>query len=194
MFHSVILINAFVFFTAIFARYWFPGFQLSWHQSAGLLIAFTGVVVMFGDQLLLPDRWQLLGDLMLLSSAALLGVKINYVKSLLGRISAVQTGVLGSGAGRPAVSRSPVFAWRDWATTSRSRRWQRSCTRAGLSPAWHFLLWTTLLARHSPNALASFGLVTPIFGALCGVLFLGEVADALSGRGRLADRFRRPTS
>jgi drug/metabolite transporter (DMT)-like permease len=186
--HSVILINVFPFFTAVFAHWWLPHFPLSRRKVLGLAVAFLGVVAMFGDQLTAPDRLQLWGDLLLLGSAAVLGLKLTYQKTLLPRIGALQVVFW------EALTSVPMFVaaslWLEGplspATLSLAALSANSppvATAAVLYQGWAvsgvaFLLWTVLLARHSPHELSAFSFTTPLFGMLAGWLLLGEPITA----------------
>jgi drug/metabolite transporter (DMT)-like permease len=139
-----------------------------------LLLAFIGVVTLFGDQLALPNAQQLRGDLWVLASAAILGLKITYVKSLLGRIGVLPLVFW------EATTAVPLFAVTGWLFEDLSlneinavavgslfyQGWAVSCVG--------FLIWTKLLARYSPNDLAAYSFTTPIFGAIFGWLVLDE--------------------
>jgi drug/metabolite transporter (DMT)-like permease len=172
--HSVILINVFPFFTAVFAHWWLPHFPLNGHKVLGLVVAFTGVVAMFGDQLTAFNREQLDGDLLLLASAAVLGLKLTYQKFLLPRISALQVVFW------EALTAVPMFiAASLWWEGPPALTAAPMAIAAVLYQGWAvsgvaFVLWTVLLARHSPHDLSAFSFTTPLFGMVAGWLLLGE--------------------
>lgn len=172
--HSIILINVYPFFTALATRVWLPRFRLAPRNATGLFIAFVGVVVLFGDHLVLPDRSVLAGDLILVASAAILGLKVTYAKQCLDRIGATQLVFW------EAVVAVPLFLATSLALEGLPAA--TITTGGALALAYQgwavsfvaFLLWTGLLARHSPNNLAAVSFTTPLFGVLGGSLLLEE--------------------
>jgi drug/metabolite transporter (DMT)-like permease len=90
--HSTVIMNAFPFFTALFAHFLIRGDRLSWRTSAGSLLALAGVAftVLSGVGGRAAGSVQapalLLGDVILLASAALLGLRTVISKRLMERI------------------------------------------------------------------------------------------------------------
>jgi drug/metabolite transporter (DMT)-like permease len=171
--HSIILVNAYPFFTALTTHFWIPEYSLTRRQLVGLIVAFAGVVMLFAEQLTLPDRNVMLGDLLLTASAAILGVKFTYVKTLLPRITVPRIVFW------EAVTAVPMF----FAVAYFWESYPRSLTvgaTAGIAyqalavSGVAFMVWTKLLAHHSPNTLAAISFTTPLFGMAVGYLALGE--------------------
>ncbi len=179
--HSIVIISAFPFFAAVACHYFLPGFPFDLRTLFGLAIAFSGVVVVFSDRLELKDLPEALhgtealhGNLLILAAAAVMGAKIAYVKSLLGRIRPLQVVFW------EALMALPLFLltsfwfegrlpWEFPAQAMLAVAYQ-GCVVSGVA----FLLWTTLLARHAPNDVTVFRLATPILGVLLGWLILAE--------------------
>ena len=172
--HSVILVNVYPFFTTLSIYFLLPDLPLTRAKLVGLAVAFVGVVVMFGDHLGIPDERQFAGDLLLVVSAAILGFKFTFVKTLLGRISAFRL-VFWEG-----IAAVPLFLAASW--------WFEGPAGGGLTVAavlavfyqgWAvssiaFVVWMLLLTRHAPDDLAAFSFTTPLFGTLFGCLALGD--------------------
>lgn len=183
--HSVVLVNVFPLTTALIAHYWLPHFPLSRRKLLGLVLAFGGVAVMFGDQLVLPGRDQLWGDLILLASATVLGFKLTLVKTLMDRVSPLQV-VFWDG-----VLATPLFLLTSlavegpqglgYSAAATAAVVYQGCAVSGVA----FLLFAVLLARHSPNDLSSYSFTTPLFGMVFGAAMLGEVLTPLLAAGGL---------
>lgn len=171
--HSVILINTFPFFAAVCAHVFLPSFRLTTPQVVGLFIAFGGLLLMFADQLALPDRTQLAGDLILLGSAACLAVKVTYVKTLLDRLDPLKIVFW------EALLAVPIF-WTASLLLERSpgalQHWALVGVlyQGAVVSGFAFLLWTTLLTRHAPGDLSSFSFAAPLFGMVFGTVLLRE--------------------
>lgn len=85
--HAGVLIPTFPLWAAVFAHIFIPADSLSRRRVAGALIAYSGVVVVFARNLLGDFQFDnapnpLLGDLLLLCSACLLGLRQVYISQL----------------------------------------------------------------------------------------------------------------
>ena len=79
---STIFISAYPFFTAAFAHLFIPGDKISTRKMTGMVLSFLGVVLIFAESLSLGELQHLLGDILVLASAALLGARQVYLKRL----------------------------------------------------------------------------------------------------------------
>ena len=70
---STVFISTYPFFTALFAHFWVPGDRLSVRKTAGITLAFGGVLLTFGGNLNFGAQDYLRGDLIVLLSGCLLG-------------------------------------------------------------------------------------------------------------------------
>lgn len=175
--HSVILINLYPFFTAIFSHFWLPDHPLTRSKSIGLVIAFVGVVLMFADDLAKGSLLYPEGDALLLVSAAILGAKVAYNKQMLGEIHIFQNVVYEA-----LIAATLFFLASSILETLPASRVAPAAVAAVLYQAWivsgvGFLWWSALLMRYSPNDLSSFSFLTPVFGVFIGWLALGEAMD-----------------
>jgi drug/metabolite transporter (DMT)-like permease len=176
---AVIFLYLAPFVVAIGTHLFIPGEKSGPVQFAGMLVAFVGIVVAFGESFSLPSKTMLIGDAMLVAAAIAWGATTVLIKA--GPLTAVpasktllyQLAVsavllpLGSLAlGEPGIVRlSPL------AITSIAYQtvWVASIT---------YLTWFWLI-RHYPGArLASFTFLTPIFGVLAGWFVLDEPVSA----------------
>lgn len=85
--HAGVVVTTFPLWASVFAHIFIPGDKLSRRRVVGTLIAYSGVVVVFGRSLVggvesasAPNPW--LGDLLLLCSAILLGLRQVYISQL----------------------------------------------------------------------------------------------------------------
>ena len=79
---STIFISAYPFFTASFAHIFIPGDKISTRKMIGMVLSFLGVVLIFAESLSLGEYQHLLGDILVIASAALLGARQVYLKRL----------------------------------------------------------------------------------------------------------------
>ncbi len=141
----------------------------------GLVCAFIGIAVAFGDALRLPTHRQLLGDAMAFGGAVLWGTMTVIVKAsrLAGisphkmllyqlTVSALLLPLVAWGLGEPGiVAPTPLVLG------------MLAYQTAIIAFASYFT-WYWLISRYPAGRLSSFSFLTPLFGLLAGALFLGE--------------------
>ncbi len=73
--HGVIVLNSYAIHTVVFAHFMIPGDRLTPRKLAGVLVAYSGVIILFGGSFSTSSS-TLLGDLIVALSALLLGERI----------------------------------------------------------------------------------------------------------------------
>lgn len=171
---STVLICTYPFFTAFFAHFFVPGDRLSTHKALGLALSFAGVVLIFAESLALAETAYLLGDVLVLVSGMLLGLRQVVTKRLMSGLHPFQVLFW------QAALSLPVFAGAS-ALFERGMLWELSPQIVGallyqgvVIAGFCFILMVSLLRRHSASKLGVFGFVTPVFGVLLSALLLGE--------------------
>ena len=171
---STVLISTYPFFTALFAHFFIPGDRLHLAKVVGLMLSFVGVAAIFTESLTLGDTRYLRGDVLVLFSSVLLGLRQVVIKRLVhglhpfkvlfwqALLSLPVFGVLSVVFEDQAVG---VLTWRVAGAVL-----YQGLVVAGLC----FILWVSLLRRHRASQLGAFGFVTPVFGVLLSALLLGE--------------------
>jgi drug/metabolite transporter (DMT)-like permease len=162
-------------FAGLYAHLALPGERLSPNRGAGLLVAFVGVSVIFlRDLTVLSGTGTLLGNLICLFSAALLGGRLVFASRLLQRIDSTRVVVW------QMLFSLPCFALAGWFTEQ--VRWERLgwYPLAGIAyqgiivAGFNFMALAYLLKRYSPSVVASFNFLSPVFGVLVSFLLLSE--------------------
>lgn len=172
---AVIFLYTSPFVVAIGAQLFIPGERLRAIQIVGLCCAFAGIMVAFGESLILPTRRMLVGDAMILGGAIVWGSTTVLIKAgPLARIVPSKTllyqlGVsavvlpLGSVAiDEPGIVKmTPLIA----ACIAYQVFWVASAT---------YLVWFWLIANYPASRIASFTFLTPLFGVIGGGALLDE--------------------
>ncbi len=171
---STVLITTYPFFTALFAHFLIPDDRLDLPKVAGLGLAFAGVVMMFAEGLTPGHGEYLLGDAVVLFSGMLLGLRQVVLKRLVHGQHPYQVLFWQALMGVPVFA---VLSW--WWEGDATWVWTpgvavgvlyQGAVVAGLC----FILWVSLLQRHSASRLGVFGFSTPIVGMLLSAWIMGD--------------------
>ena len=171
---SVVFVNTHPFFVAIVSHFIVPGDRLGRWKNAGLIIAFSGILIVFWDNLIGGEEGRLAGDFLTLLSGFQLGLLITLTNRLVQSIhpyrlltsqmmvgvpfffifSAIFEGKVGYGFSNPA-----LFA----------------VLYQGVVVAGFCLVaWTLVLKRYPPSRVAVLFFTTPLWGIALSNLLLKE--------------------
>jgi len=163
------------FVVALGAHILIPGERLRSIQVVGLLCAFAGTALAFGDALRFPTYRELLGDAMAFVAALLWGATTVVIKaSRLARISphknllyqlvvsAILLPILSRVAGEPGIVLATPLVLGMLAY------------QIAVVAFASYLAWFWLISRYPAGRLSSFSFLTPLFGLIAGALILGE--------------------
>jgi len=172
---AVILLYTAPFWVALGAHWLIPGERIRRVQLFGLIAAFSGILVAFGDSLRLPNATELFGDLLLLGGGFLWGATTVVIKaSSLSRlhpgktllyqlaISALMLPLISLSLGEAGIVALTPFAIGSLAL--------QSIVVAAIS----YLVWFWLMTRYPASRLSAFSFLTPLFGVAAGALWLKE--------------------
>jgi drug/metabolite transporter (DMT)-like permease len=176
---AVIFIYLAPFVVALGIHYLIPNEKLNHIQITGMVLAFTGVIVAFGEgfTVLSGDEW--IGDLacvfaaifwgattVLIRASKLSGIAPSRVLYYQLLVSAIILLPLSLVSGESGVTRiSPLIIM--------------CLAFQGLIVAFaSYLTWFWLIAHYPAARLSAYTFFTPLFGVICGVLFLNEIFTA----------------
>lgn len=172
---GVIFLYMAPFFVAIGAIRLLPHEPMRRTQWIGMALAFAGVVLLFGENLLQPSGRAWIGDLMMVVAAVLwaattLTVKVSPLvrapveKTLLYQlgVSAAVLPLLSLAFGEPGVFAPSPLVWASLAF--------QTIAVAGAS----YLAWFWLISQYPATRLSSFSFLTPVMGVFAGGILLGE--------------------
>lgn len=176
---AVVFLYTAPFFVALGVHLFVPGESLRRNQVLGLLTAFAGVVIAFGDGLSLPTWTQLVGDTMLLGAAVLWAATTVVVKAT--RLAAVSPNktlfyqLAISGLILPlaslALGEPGIFAPTPFILATLA-------FQTVIVAFITFLAWFWLVAHYPAGRLSSFTFLTPLFGVIAGGVLLDEPISA----------------
>lgn len=171
---STIMINFFPFFTALFAHFWVPGDRLSFMKVTGIGLAFCGVIVMFAPVLQLGSHSYLVGDLFVLISASLLGLRTVITKRLIQSIHPYRLLIWLMIISLPCFFGSSLLLEDQSSYTFTPAVIVAILYQGLVVGAFCFVGWTSILKKHSPSKLVVFAFATPISGIIFSRLLLGD--------------------
>ena len=167
------MVNSMPFWVLIGAHIWL-GERITLSKLGGLVLAFSGLMLVLSDELSLPDPSAIKGDLMLLVAGAIWGATTIVVKgSRLSQASAEKTLlyqlVVSAVFAMPLIPLAgPVLREVTPVATA------AFLIQAVYVVAFTYLLWFWLMRRYPASGLSSFAFLSPVFGVLSGALLLGE--------------------
>jgi drug/metabolite transporter (DMT)-like permease len=172
---AVILISTNPFFAALAAHFIIVGDHLSTRKVIGLIIAFVGIVVVLLGGFTFENLNRIgLGGVVVLVSAALLGLRLVCMAKVQQKISGVRV-VLWQ-----MILSLPLFAiagatletirWENLAFAPIAGMLYQGVVIAGLG----MMVISYLLSRYTASVIASFNFISPISGVLLSAVFLGD--------------------
>jgi drug/metabolite transporter (DMT)-like permease len=176
---AVVFLYCAPFFVAIGTHWLVPSERLAVRQVAGMVLAFAGIVVAFGEGLTGAEGNTLLGDAMVLAAGFVWGATTVTVRVWLSGISANKTlfyqlavsAILLPPAsvalGEPGFSHPTILTWA-------ALTWQIVVVAFAT-----YLAWFWLITRYPAAQLAAFSFLTPLFGLLFGAVVLGDQVTPL---------------
>jgi drug/metabolite transporter (DMT)-like permease len=171
---STLFISTYPFFTALFAHFWVPGDHLSIRKTVGISLAFGGVLLTFGGNLKVGTHDYLRGDLLVLLSGCLLGLRTVVTKLIIQSIHPYRLLFWLMIFSIPCFAVSSLFLERE-ASYHFSPSGVTAILYQGIVIAgFCFVTWTSILEKYSPSRLVVLFFMTPLFGVLLSYLLLGD--------------------
>ncbi len=170
--HVAIILNLYAVHTVVLSHFLVPGDRLTLRRLAGVLVAYSGILVLFGGQVG-RDRASLAGDAIMFVSALLLAERTVYMARAVQRLDPVKLLLAQSAVG------AGLFTALSLALEPTAVRWTPSLGAAlafqGVVVAgFNFIVNLWLLKRHRPSALSPFFLTQPLFGVLVAAVVTGD--------------------
>ncbi|RWM79174.1 MAG: DMT family transporter [Mesorhizobium sp.] len=148
--------------------------RITARRLVGLLLAFAGLVAVFSDQLSADNGATLSGDLLSLGAGILWALTYIVIKRTKLAETSAEKLLLYQLAGAAVVGALVLpFAGppvRDFAALPTLAL----LFQAVYIVAFTYVLWFWLLRRYPASGLSSFTFLSPVFGVLCGAIFLNE--------------------
>jgi drug/metabolite transporter (DMT)-like permease len=172
---SVLFVYLSPFVVAIGAHFFLKGDRLNFLKTFGLVIAFTGIFVVFGGRPKTAKPTMLIGDILEIMAAFLWGATTLYIKRFMAeKVHPINTFLYQLIFSIPILFIVSLILEPQWIYGIDpyivASLFYQSVIVAFIS----YFIWFKLIHEYSVSRLSAFTFFTPIFGVLFGILFLNE--------------------
>jgi drug/metabolite transporter (DMT)-like permease len=170
--HASVLLNLYAVHTVVLAHFLIPGDRLTLLKLAGVLIAYSGIVLLGAHQTA-HGAPTLIGDIVVTVAGFLLAERTIYLARAVQRLDPVKLLLTQAIVGTAVFV--VVSALVEPAPTRWTLRLAGSIAYQGvLISGFNFVVNLALLRRYRPSALSAFFLTQPIFGVIAAALVAGD--------------------
>jgi drug/metabolite transporter (DMT)-like permease len=170
--HASVLLNLYAVHTVVLAHFLIPGDRLTLRKLAGVLIAYSGIVLL-GARQIAHGAPTLIGDIVVTVAGFLLAERTIYLARAVQRLDPVKLLLTQAIVGTAVFV--VVAALVEPAPTRFTLRLAGSIAYQGvLISGFNFVVNLALLRRYRPSALSAFFLTQPIFGVIAAALVAGD--------------------
>lgn len=171
--HGTLIANVLPFIVMILAHYFIPGDTINLKKISGLILGFTGVLVLFFDNIVMTGN-ALQGDLLVLLAVFIWGCHVVYIKTIIEGFHPIQITLYPISMAAPIFLLSG-FLWDDVMV----RFIDASIVKAMLyqtfvTASFGLVAWNTMIRKFGATTLHSFIFIMPISGVFLGVILLNE--------------------
>jgi len=155
--------------------------RLSVVQMAGLLLAFAGVAWAFAEGFASPAAGprQLLGDALGVAAGVLWGATTLAIRgTALSNAPAEKTLLYQLAVSGVLLGAAALLGDAPWPATLSKLAWSSMLFQIVAVTSFSYLVWFWLIRSYPATRLASFTLLTPVFGLVLGAVLLGEAITA----------------
>ena len=172
---GAILIYTAPFWVALGSHIFVPGERIRMVQLGGLALAFLGVLLTFAGRLQTPQPQELLGDALMVGAAILWAATTVLIKaSKLRAVSPYKTLLYQLAVSAVVLLIGAVLAGESFDIPVTPFVLGALGFQILAVASVSYLAWFWLMTRYPVSRLSAFSFLTPIFGVLCGALWLNE--------------------
>jgi len=163
------------FFIVLGAHFCLKGDRLSAQKILGLVLAFTGTMIIFYGKPKSAQPTMLLGDILELAGAFAAAINAIYIKRFMAEtVHPINTFLYQLIFSIPILLGTSYVLELQWIIKIDFSILASVLYQSVVVAFVSYVIWFTLLHRYSASRLYSFFFLAPIFGVISGVLFLSE--------------------
>jgi len=172
---SVVFVYLSPFVVAVGAHFFLKGDRLTFLKTLGLVIAFTGIVIVFQGRPGTAKPTMIIGDLLEILGAILWGATTLYIKRFMAdKVEPIHTFLYQLVFSTPVLFLVSLILEPVWIVRIDVSILAALFYQSVLIAFVSYFLWFKLIHQYAVSRLSSFTFFTPIFGVLFGTLFLKE--------------------
>jgi len=172
---SVLFVYLSPFVVAIGAHFFLKGDRLTFLKILGLVLAFTGIFVVFGGRPKTAKATMVLGDILQITAAVLWGATTLYIKKFMAnRVEPIHTFLYQLVFSIPILLIVSIILEPKWIYKIDPYIVASLFYQSVIIAFITYLVWFKLIHNYSVSRLSAFTFFTPVFGVLFGILFLHE--------------------
>jgi len=172
---SVVFVYLSPFVVAVGAHFFLSGDRLSFLKVIGLLLAFSGVVIVFQGRPTTAKPTMLFGDTLQILAAVLWGATTLYIKRFMAqKVHPINTFLYQLVFSIPILLVVSLILEPRWITKIDLSIVLSLFYQSVIVAFASYFVWFKLIHEYAVSRLSAFTFFTPIFGVLFGILFVGE--------------------
>lgn len=171
--HGAVLLNSYAVHTVVLAHFLIPGDRLTPAKIGGVLVAYTGIVLLFARDFSFQST-TLVGDLVVAGSAILLGERVVYMARAVRRLDPIKLLVFQSAIGSACFLLASLLLEGGTPTRYTPTLAGSLFYQGGVIAGFNFVVSSYLYQVYPASALATCSLTTPLFGVLIATAVTGE--------------------
>jgi len=172
---SVLFVYLSPFVVAVGAHFFLKGDRLTFLKTLGLLLAFTGIVVVFAERPQKAKTTMFIGDILEIMAAFLWAATTLYIKRFMAeKVHPIHTFLYQLFFSIPILLIVSLILEPKWVSRIdpyiAASLFYQSVIVAFIS----YFIWFRLIHEYSVSRVSAFTFFTPIFGVIFGLLFINE--------------------
>ena len=171
--HGAVILNSYAVHTVVLAHFMIPGDRLTPAKVGGVLIAYSGIVLLFARDFSFRSE-TLVGDLVVAGSAVLLAERVVYMARAVQRFDPLKLLVFQSAIGSGCFLLASLALESDiptrWTPALATSLFYQGAVVAG----FNFIVNSYMFKVYLASALATCSLTTPLFGVLIAAAVTGD--------------------
>lgn len=172
---SVLFVYMSPFVVAIGAHFFIQGDRLTFLKGIGLVLAFTGIFIVFGGKPQTAKNTMPLGDVLQMTAGILWGATTLYIKKFMAnRVKPIHTFLYQLFFSIPILLILSLILEPKWIHQINLQVTVSLFYQSVIIAFITYFIWFKLIHKYSVSRLSAFTFLTPIFGVLFGVLILHE--------------------
>ena len=172
---SVLFVYLSPFVVAVGAHFFLKGDRLTFLKILGLVLAFTGIFVVFGGRPKTAKAAMVFGDILQMTAAVLWGATTLYIKKFMAeKVQPINTFLYQLFFSIPILLIVSILLEPEWIHKVDPYIVGSLFYQSVIIAFITYFVWFKLIHKYSVSRLSAFTFFTPIFGVLFGILLLHE--------------------